>query len=73
SGEDTELDKTMIECLADPLVHLIRNAIDHGIEDTASRAAAGKTDQGRIELQEVHSGAQVLVTVTDNGGGLNTA
>jgi two-component system chemotaxis sensor kinase CheA len=73
SGEDTELDKTMIECLADPLVHLIRNAIDHGIEDTASRAAAGKTEQGRIELAAVHSGAQVLVTVKDNGGGLNTA
>ncbi|WP_375310706.1 chemotaxis protein CheA [Bradyrhizobium sp. A5] len=73
TGEDTELDKTMIECLADPLVHLIRNAIDHGIEDTASRAAAGKTEQGRIELAAVHSGAQVLVTVKDNGGGLNTA
>ena len=73
SGEDTELDKTMIECLADPLVHLIRNAIDHGIEDVATRAAAGKTDQGRIELHAVHSGAQVLVTVNDNGGGLNTA
>jgi two-component system chemotaxis sensor kinase CheA len=73
SGEDTELDKTMIECLADPLVHLIRNAIDHGIEDTATRAAAGKTGQGRIELQAIHSGAQVLVTVNDNGGGLNTA
>jgi two-component system chemotaxis sensor kinase CheA len=73
SGEDTELDKTMIECLADPLVHLIRNAIDHGIEDSATRAAAGKTEQGRIELQAVHSGAQVLVTVKDNGGGLNTA
>jgi two-component system chemotaxis sensor kinase CheA len=72
-GEDTELDKTMIECLADPLVHLIRNAIDHGIEDTASRATAGKTEQGRIELVAAHSGAQVLVTVTDNGGGLNTA
>ena len=72
-GEDTELDKTMIECLADPLVHLIRNAIDHGIEDTASRMAAGKTEQGRIELVATHSGAQVLVTVTDNGGGLNTA
>jgi two-component system chemotaxis sensor kinase CheA len=72
SGEDTELDKTMIECLADPLVHLIRNAIDHGIEDTAARAAAGKTEQGRIELYAVHSGAQVLVTVRDNGGGLNT-
>ncbi|AMA59775.1 chemotaxis protein CheA [Bradyrhizobium sp. CCGE-LA001] len=73
SGEDTELDKTMIECLADPLVHLIRNAIDHGIEDNATRAAKGKTEQGRIELAAVHSGAQVLVTVKDNGGGLNTA
>jgi two-component system, chemotaxis family, sensor kinase CheA len=73
SGEDTELDKTMIECLADPLVHLIRNAIDHGIEDSAKRAAAGKTEPGRIELQAIHSGAQVLVTVRDNGGGLNTA
>ncbi|WP_454624377.1 chemotaxis protein CheA [Bradyrhizobium cenepequi] len=73
SGEDTELDKTMIECLADPLVHLIRNAIDHGIEDSETRAAAGKTEQGRIELYAVHSGAQVLVTVKDNGGGLSTA
>ncbi|WP_316232905.1 chemotaxis protein CheA [Bradyrhizobium sp. SZCCHNPS2010] len=73
AGEDTELDKTMIECLADPLVHLIRNAIDHGIEDTARRTAAGKTEPGRIELQAIHSGAQVLVTVRDNGGGLNTA
>jgi two-component system chemotaxis sensor kinase CheA len=73
AGEDTELDKTMIESLADPLVHLIRNAIDHGIEDNERRAAAGKTEQGRIELVATHSGAQVLVTVTDNGGGLNTA
>ncbi|WP_368855880.1 ATP-binding protein, partial [Klebsiella pneumoniae] len=72
AGEDTELDKTMIECLADPLVHLIRNAIDHGIEDTATRSANGKTEQGRIELSAVDSGAQVLVTVKDNGGGLNT-
>lgn len=72
-GEDTELDKTMIECLADPLVHLIRNAIDHGIEDTAARVAAGKTSPGRIELHAIHSGAQVLITVKDNGGGLNTA
>jgi two-component system chemotaxis sensor kinase CheA len=73
AGEDTELDKTMIESLADPLVHLIRNAIDHGIEDTATREAAGKVEQGRIELVATHAGAQVLVTVTDNGGGLNTA
>jgi two-component system chemotaxis sensor kinase CheA len=73
SGEDTELDKTMIERLADPLVHLIRNAIDHGIEDQARRAAAGKTEIGRIEVAAVHAGAQVLVTVRDNGAGLNTA
>jgi two-component system chemotaxis sensor kinase CheA len=72
SGEDTELDKTMIERLADPLVHLIRNAIDHGIEDTASRTAADKTDIGRIEIAATHAGAQVLVTVRDNGAGLNT-
>jgi two-component system chemotaxis sensor kinase CheA len=73
SGEDTELDKTMIERLADPLVHLIRNAIDHGIESIESRAAAGKTDKGRIEISATHAGAQVLVTVRDNGAGLNTA
>lgn len=73
SGEDTELDKTMIERLADPLVHLIRNAIDHGIEDQANRAAAGKTEIGRIEIAAGHAGAQVLVTVRDNGAGLNTA
>ncbi|MGY4303387.1 two-component system chemotaxis sensor kinase CheA [Bradyrhizobium sp. USDA 4369] len=72
TGEDTELDKTMIECLADPLVHLIRNAIDHGIEDAGRRAAAGKPAQGRIELSAIHAGAQVLVTVSDNGGGLDT-
>jgi two-component system, chemotaxis family, sensor kinase CheA len=73
SGEDTELDKTMIERLADPLVHLIRNSIDHGIEDTASRSAAAKTEIGRIEVAATHAGAQVLVTVRDNGAGLNTA
>jgi two-component system, chemotaxis family, sensor kinase CheA len=72
SGEDTELDKTMIEGLADPLVHLIRNAIDHGIEDTTTREAAGKREQGRIELHAIHSGAQVLIAVKDNGGGLDT-
>jgi two-component system, chemotaxis family, sensor kinase CheA len=73
SGEDTELDKTMIERLADPLVHLIRNSIDHGIEDTAGRSAAAKTEIGRIEVTAIHAGAQVLVTVRDNGAGLNTA
>jgi two-component system chemotaxis sensor kinase CheA len=73
AGEDTELDKTMIERLADPLVHLIRNAIDHGIEPTDARAASGKTELGQIEIAATHAGAQVLVTVRDNGAGLNTA
>lgn len=72
-GEDTELDKTMIERLADPLVHLIRNAIDHGIEAPERRAAAGKSATGRIELSARYVGAQVLVTVQDDGAGLDTA
>ena len=71
SGEDTELDKTMIERLADPMVHLIRNAIDHGIETTAGRAATSKPSVGRIELVAQHVGAQVLITVRDDGRGLD--
>ncbi|MEH3118340.1 MAG: chemotaxis protein CheA [Methylorubrum populi] len=72
-GEDTELDKTMIERLADPLVHLIRNAIDHGIESPARRTERGKDATGRIELRAEHVGAQVLVTVRDDGDGLDAA
>lgn len=71
-GEETEMDKTMIERLADPLVHLIRNAIDHGIEDPERRAAAGKPATGRIELSARYVGAQALVSVQDDGGGLDT-
>lgn len=73
AGEDTELDKTMIERLADPLVHLIRNAIDHGIEAPATRAGTVKPATGRIELAARYVGAQVLVTVRDDGAGLDTA
>ncbi|SEO87647.1 two-component system, chemotaxis family, sensor kinase CheA [Methylobacterium sp. ap11] len=72
-GEDTELDKTVIERLADPLVHLIRNAIDHGIEAPERRAAGGKAPTGRILLKAEHAGAQVLITVRDDGAGLDTA
>ncbi|MGY2052871.1 chemotaxis protein CheA [Methylobacterium sp. JK268] len=72
-GEETELDKTMIERLADPLVHLIRNAIDHGIEDSARRAVSGKAATGRISLTAEHAGAEVVVTVRDDGGGLDAA
>lgn len=70
-GEETELDKTMIERLADPLVHLIRNAIDHGIESADRRAGTSKATTGRIELAARYVGAQVLVTVTDDGAGLD--
>ncbi|TCR67560.1 two-component system chemotaxis sensor kinase CheA [Bosea sp. BK604] len=73
AGEDTELDKTMIERLADPLVHLIRNAIDHGIEHPEQRADTPKEATGRIELAARYVGAQVLVTVTDDGAGLDAA
>jgi two-component system chemotaxis sensor kinase CheA len=71
AGEETELDKTVIESLNDPLVHLIRNAIDHGIEDAGQRAAAGKPVNGRLHLSAVHSGAQVLITIEDDGHGLD--
>lgn len=70
-GEETELDKTVIESLNDPLVHLIRNAIDHGLEEAGQRAAFGKPPVGRVLLSAVHSGAQVLITITDDGRGLN--
>ncbi len=73
AGEETELDKTVIECLNDPLVHLIRNAVDHGIEDAARRVAAGKPEGGRVHLSAVHSGAQVLITIEDDGHGLDRA
>jgi two-component system chemotaxis sensor kinase CheA len=72
-GEDTEMDKTMIERLGDPLVHLIRNAIDHGIESAERRSATAKATTGRIELSARYVGAQVLVTVQDDGAGLDTA
>jgi two-component system chemotaxis sensor kinase CheA len=70
-GADTELDKTVIERLNDPLVHLIRNSIDHGIESPDGRLAAGKPRVGRIHLSAVHSGANVVVEITDDGRGLD--
>jgi two-component system chemotaxis sensor kinase CheA len=71
SGEETELDKTMIERLADPLVHLIRNAVDHGLEMPEARHAVGKPAGGVIRLKARHAGAEVLVTVSDDGRGLD--
>jgi two-component system, chemotaxis family, sensor kinase CheA len=70
-GEETELDKTMIERLADPLVHVIRNSADHGLEDPALREAAGKSSAGHIKLVARHAGAEVLISVSDDGRGLD--
>ncbi len=70
SGEDTELDKTVIERLADPLVHLIRNALDHGIESPLDRRAAGKPETGVIRLDASHEGGFVVINVADDGAGL---
>ncbi|ARC87531.1 chemotaxis protein CheA [Rhodovulum sp. MB263] len=71
SGEETELDKTMIERLADPLVHLIRNAIDHGVEAPGTRGHAGKPARGRVRLSAAHTGAEVAISIADDGAGLD--
>lgn len=70
-GESTELDKTVIERLADPLVHLIRNAADHGLETPQERLAGGKPALGRITLSARQAGAEVVITVRDDGRGVN--
>ena len=70
-GEETELDKGLIEKLADPLTHLVRNSIDHGIESPEERLAAGKPEQGTITLSAGHQGGSILVEVIDDGAGLN--
>jgi two-component system, chemotaxis family, sensor kinase CheA len=71
AGEETELDKSVIERLADPLTHLVRNAVDHGIEKVEGRRAAGKPEQGVIRLEAYHEGGNVVVEVTDDGRGLD--
>ncbi len=73
TGEDTELDKTMIERLADPLVHLIRNAVDHGLEGEAARQKSGKPVKGTVRLSAVYAGAEVAISVSDDGAGLDPA
>ncbi len=73
SGAETELDKTMLEMLVEPLVHLIRNAVDHGIETPAEREAKGKEPFGTISLGAMHAGANVVVTISDDGRGIDRA
>jgi two-component system, chemotaxis family, sensor kinase CheA len=70
-GEETEMDKTMIEDLNDPLVHLVRNAVDHGVETVAERIAAGKPEKSFVELSARQEGDHILITITDDGKGMS--
>lgn len=71
TGGDTELDRSLLEAVKDPLTHLVRNAVDHGIEPPAERVAAGKPAQGVLELRASHAGGQVVVEVRDDGRGID--
>ncbi|MUG05132.1 chemotaxis protein CheA [Bombella sp. ESL0378] len=71
-GEETEIDRTLIENLTDPLTHMLRNAIDHGIEDKETRQAAGKPAQGTIRLSARHRSGRILIEIQDDGGGINS-
>lgn len=70
-GESTELDKTVIERIGEPLTHMIRNAVDHGLETPQERLAAGKPEEGRVRLAAEHRGGRILISVTDDGRGIN--
>jgi two-component system chemotaxis sensor kinase CheA len=71
-GEQTELDKTVLEKIGDPLVHLVRNALDHGIERPEQRAAAGKSCHGTLSLAARHEGGNIVIEIVDDGAGINT-
>ncbi len=71
TGEDVELDRTIVEELADPLVHMIRNSMDHGLENPAGRTAAGKPATGRIHLKASHQAGQIVIELSDDGRGLD--
>jgi len=70
-GKETELDKTIVEAIKDPLTHLVRNSVDHGIESPAARLAAGKPEEGCLLLRAYHEGGQVIIEIIDDGAGLN--
>jgi len=73
SGEHTELDKTVMERIGDPLVHLVRNSLDHGIETPAERLEKGKPETGTVKLDAFHQGGNILIEITDDGQGINAA
>ena len=70
-GQDTELDKTLIEAIRDPLTHMVRNAIDHGIETPEIRKSRGKSEEGRLRMVASHEGGKVIIEITDDGGGID--
>lgn len=72
AGETTEVDRSIIERLTDPLTHIIRNSVDHGIELPEVRVAAGKNEEGTIRLSAEHRGGRIVIEVSDDGGGINT-
>jgi two-component system chemotaxis sensor kinase CheA len=72
-GQDTELDRTVVDALGDPMAHLVRNSLDHGLEGPDERIAAGKEPTGVLEISARHSGANVLITVSDDGRGIDAA
>jgi two-component system chemotaxis sensor kinase CheA len=71
SGEDTELDRTVVEEIADPLVHMVRNAMDHGLEPAEERVAAGKPEHGTVHLTAYHQGSNIVIELRDDGRGIN--
>ncbi|WP_034722377.1 chemotaxis protein CheA [Bacteriovorax sp. DB6_IX] len=70
-GEDTEIDKTVLENLSDPLVHIVRNAVDHGLESTEGRIKAGKSEVGNVEIKAFHEGNNLVIQINDDGGGID--
>jgi two-component system chemotaxis sensor kinase CheA len=70
-GQETELDKTIIEAVRDPLTHMVRNAVDHGIEPPGERIARGKPAEGRLLLHAFHEGGKVVIEIIDDGGGID--
>jgi two-component system chemotaxis sensor kinase CheA len=70
-GAETELDRTILEAIKDPLTHLVRNAIDHGLETAEARRAAGKPAEGQLKLRALHEGGQVIIQVSDDGAGID--
>lgn len=72
-GKETELDKTLIEAIKDPLTHIVRNSADHGIESPEDRIAAGKPEEGMLKLRAFHEGGQVNIEIIDDGGGIDPA